>query len=123
MSARSTSLTMPAEVLASRVLPCGFCRRLPRRPQPLQLRQSARPPQQHTDHERLSAFRHQSEKDPRRFMCLKRRIGSLLLALPIVPLASMSAQAPASSNAEHMTIHVSVTGRNGSAVEGLTKDD
>ncbi len=56
-------------------------------------------------------------------MRLKCRIGSLLLALPIIPLASMSAQAPASSNAEHMTIHVSVTARNGSAVEGLTKND
>lgn len=55
-----------------------------------------------------------------RFNC---RLGSLLLAVSILPLASWSAQAPPSSDAEHMTIHVDVTTRNGKAVEGLTKND
>jgi VWFA-related protein len=56
-------------------------------------------------------------------MRLNYRLASLLLALSILPLASSSAQAPSSSDAEHMTIRVSVSARNGTPVEGLTKND
>ncbi|HEX5283851.1 MAG TPA: VWA domain-containing protein [Bryocella sp.] len=51
------------------------------------------------------------------------RLGSLLLVLSIIPLASLSAQAPPYADANHMTIHVSVTARNGNPVEGLAKND
>ncbi len=55
-----------------------------------------------------------------RFNC---RIGFLLFALATLPLASLSAQEPAQPDPEHMTIHVSVTERNGNPVEGVTKND
>lgn len=51
------------------------------------------------------------------------RLCSLLVALSIAPLARLSAQAPAQPDAEAMTIHVTVSSRNGQPVEGLTKDD
>jgi VWFA-related protein len=57
-------------------------------------------------------------------MRLDSRLGPLLLALSITPLTSLSAsaQAPA-ADADQMTIHVTVSARNGDPVEGLTKDD
>lgn len=51
------------------------------------------------------------------------RLGSLLLAVSLVRFPGMYAQAPSSSGADRMTIHVSVTARNGSAVEDLSKND
>ncbi|HEV2578845.1 MAG TPA: VWA domain-containing protein [Acidobacteriaceae bacterium] len=56
-------------------------------------------------------------------MRFTRSLGSLLFAIAILPLASLSAQAPPSSDAEHMAIHVTVSARNGTPVEGLTKND
>ncbi len=50
-------------------------------------------------------------------------LGPLLVALSIAPLATLPAQSPAQSDSEQMTIHVTVSLRNGEPVEGLTKDD
>jgi VWFA-related protein len=55
-------------------------------------------------------------------MRLNSRLGSLLLALSIAPLVSVSAQTP-SADSDQMTLHVAVTTRGGDPVEGLTKDD
>lgn len=50
--------------------------------------------------------------------------GPLLVALSVVaPLATLRAQEPAQPDSKQMTIHVSVSARNGEPVEGLTKDD
>lgn len=50
-------------------------------------------------------------------------IGPLLVALSIAPVAPLPAQAPAQTDSEQMTIHVTVAARNGDPVDGLTKDD
>ena len=50
-------------------------------------------------------------------------LGSLLVALSIAPLATLPAQAPAQSDSDQMTIHVTVSTRNGEPADGLTKDD
>lgn len=49
--------------------------------------------------------------------------GPLLVALSIAPVASSFAQAPTQPDSEQMTIHVTVSARNGDPIEGLTKDD
>lgn len=51
------------------------------------------------------------------------RLGSFLLALSIAPLAPLSAQTPASSDAQQMSLHVTVSTHSGDPVPGLTKDD
>jgi VWFA-related protein len=50
-------------------------------------------------------------------------LGPLLVALCITPFATLSAQTPAQPESEQMTLHVTVSTRNGEPVEGLTKDD
>lgn len=50
-------------------------------------------------------------------------IGSLLIALSTGSLATLSAQAPAQPDSNQMTIHVTVSARNGDPVTDLTKDD
>lgn len=55
-------------------------------------------------------------------MGLNSSLGSLLLAVSIAPLATVSAQAP-NSTENQMTIHVNVSTRAGDPVSGLTKDD
>lgn len=50
-------------------------------------------------------------------------LGPLLFALSIAPLATLSVQEPTQPGPEQMTIHVTVSTRNGDPVEGLTKDD
>ncbi len=47
----------------------------------------------------------------------------LLVASFIVPFTPLLAQTPVQSDSEQMTIHVTVSTRNGEPVEGLTKDD
>jgi|HubBroStandDraft_1064217.scaffolds.fasta_scaffold15255_3 VWFA-related protein len=51
------------------------------------------------------------------------RLGPLLVALSIAPVATLPAQAPAQPDSEQMTIHVTVSGHHDEPVEGLTKDD
>ena len=51
------------------------------------------------------------------------QFGLLLVALSIAPPVALTAQAPPQPDSEQMTIHVTVSSRNGESVEGLTKDD
>lgn len=48
---------------------------------------------------------------------------SLMAAVSIAPLTPLTAQTPSEPDSNQMTIHVTVTARNGDPVEGLTKDD
>jgi VWFA-related protein len=50
-------------------------------------------------------------------------LGPLMVALSIAPAAPLLAQAPAQTDSEQMTIHVTVAARNGDPIDGLTKDD
>jgi len=51
------------------------------------------------------------------------RLGPLLFALSFLPRLTLSAQQPAQTEPDQITIHVTVTTRSGEPVEGLTKDD
>ncbi len=50
-------------------------------------------------------------------------LGSILVALSIAAPATLPSQSPAHPDPEQMTLHVTVSTRNGEPVEGLTKDD
>ena len=51
------------------------------------------------------------------------RLGPLLVALSIAPLAALAAQSPTQPDSQQMTLHVTVSGHKGEPVEGLTRDD
>jgi VWFA-related protein len=50
-------------------------------------------------------------------------LGSLFVVLSIAPFATLSAQTPQQPDSGQMTIHVTVSARNGDPVTDLTKDD